>query len=188
MFEFVNHILNYSLTMPRNTMSLKKEIEKLENELEKQKRFNNDINTNPITKRWEKRKNVKKSLLKQKNKLKPVSANKTENISIGRSIYFQEEMRKKDEEILQLKSKIIYKGNEWVDIAKDLVRYTQSLNDTILSARYKGRSKKIEMYSEWIRDKIFKLRYELTGIRDIKNFAHYHDPEKEFVFNYKNIM
>ena len=94
MFEFVNHILNYSLTMPRNTMNLKKEIEKLENELEKQKRFNNDINTNPITKRWEKRKNVKKSLLKQKNKLKPVSANKTENISIGRSIYFQEEMRK----------------------------------------------------------------------------------------------
>ena len=40
-------------------------------------------------------------------------------------------MRKKDEEILQLKSKIIYKGNEWVDIAKDLVRYTQWLNDTI---------------------------------------------------------
>ena len=51
-----------------------------------------------------------------------------------------------------------------------------------------GQALKIEMYSMWIRDEIFKLRYELTGIRDIKNFAHYHDPKKEFVFNYKNIM
>ena len=97
-------------------------------------------------------------------------------------------MRKKEEEILKLKSKIINKGNTWVNITKELMQSSQQLNNMHNSLRHKGRSKKIEMYSMWIRDEIFKLRYELTGIRDIKNFAHYHDPKKEFVFNYKNIM
>lgn len=175
--------------MPRNTKSsLKQRIKKLKKEMREKEELNhnrmvrmvkagyekdgksfiNEIDSNSITKRWETRKKVTpKKLLKQKKKLKSPTGNQRsdETIFIERSYYFQQEMKKKDEQILQLKSKNNDKCNKRVEKANQICSSIKSLLRTVEGSRYEGRSDNIKYYTRDIAVEMYKLRCELAGTK-----------------------
>ena len=175
--------------MPRNTKSrLKQQIKKLKKEMREKeeldhnrmvrmvkagyekdgKSFINEIDTNSITKRWETRKKVTpKKLLKQKKKLKSPTGNRRsdETIFIERSYYFQQEMKKKDEQILQLKSKNNDKCNKRVEKADKVCMYISWLLEETEGPRRVGRADDIKSYTRYIAKEMYELRCELVGAR-----------------------
>lgn len=187
MFEFVNHILNYSLTMSRNTMNLKKEIEKLKKEMKEMKEKEElnhrrmvrmvkvgyggliyDICYNPITKRWENRMKVTpKLLLKEKNKLKSPTDNRRsdETIFIEKSYYFEKAMKRKDKLILQLESKNNDKCKKLVEKADQVCCCINWLLGYHAGPRRVGRARNIRSESLNIARKMYELRCELAGTK-----------------------